>query len=330
MLKTFNTLALPVIIIITLGTFGYHWLEGWTLFDSFYMTIITLTTVGFEETHPLSSGGRMFTLFILVTGLGNMAYLISHFSQGVLQNMFKETMNRKKMDKKLNTLENHYIICGFGRVGSAVAKNLIEASIPVVVIDQGHDPDVILQELDCVVVIGDASHEENLIKAGIERAKGLVSAVHSEAENVFITLTARELNPKLYILARYEENSTQKKLLHAGANRVINPYRIGSERISQMILRPTVSNILEKATERGEFELNIEEFHVPKNSFLDQKTLIESQIRDHFNLIIIAIDHGDGDITFNPHPNQKLTFNDRLVVIGNQEGITSLKNKLGD
>ncbi|MGK0290039.1 MAG: voltage-gated potassium channel [bacterium] len=326
--KKLYPIFFPAVVVMMIGTFGYTLIEGWSLFDSFYMTIITLTTVGFQELHILSKSGRVFTIFLLITGLGNITYIISHLSRDFIQSIFNSELVKKKMQHSLDKMTDHYIICGYGRIGKIICEELQISRIPFVIVDAEADPTDEKATEEIPYVKGDASNEDVLKDAGIFRAKGLVSVVHSEADNVFITLTARAMKPDIFIIARHEIESTRKKLLRAGANRVVNPYHIGSVRISQMITKPTVSSILERASQRGEFNLSIEELYVDGSSFLDGKTLRDTSIRDSFNVIIIAIEHEDGTVTFNPTSTHMIAPSDRLVMIGNQEGLNALRNHL--
>ncbi len=310
--------------IILLGTIGYYFIEGWDPIDALYMTVISLTTVGYSETHPLSTTGKLFTMVLILSGIGSVAYIIGNVSMQYIHPFFDFVMKEKKMEKILKSIKDHYIICGYGRIGRDVCHNLIKAGKSVVVVDkQTMDKDE-FDKYHIPSVIGDASHEEILFKAGIERAKGLVSAVTSEAENVFITMTARDIQPNLFIISRFEETATQKKLIRAGADKVINPYQIGSDKISHIILKPTISKILDFAQKRGQFELNIEELALSKTNPLVGKSLRNCGIREKHNIIIIAVEKMDGDIIANPGPDYILKANDRLVMIANSSELKSV------
>jgi len=227
----------------------------------------------------------------------------------------------------LKHLKDHYIVCGFGRIGKDVSQNLINAGKPVVIIDKNPPDETDPFTLKHPVIHGDASHEETLIKAKIESAKGLISAVSSEAENVFITMTARGLQPELVIISRFEDDATRHKLIRAGADHVINPYHIGSEKISQIILKPTISKILDFARQRGQFELNIDEFEIPNHNNMIGQSIRECRIRDEYNIIIIAIEKQDGSIITNPGPNYTFQAMDKIVMIANEGELESLFKK---
>ncbi len=315
---------LPLLSIVLLGSLGYHFIEGWPWFDSLYMTIITLTTVGYQETHPLSQIGKGFTLILLLVGIGNFAYVVRTLSLDFLNPLLSGYFKDLRMEQTLEKLKNHYIICGYGRIGRDVVAQLLAADKSVVVID-GLEPEK-LGGVDSglLFVQGDASHEEVLYKAGIERAKGLVSAVRSEAENVFITMTARGINAKLFIIARYEEEPTKKKLIRAGANRVINPYSIGSSKISQIILQPTVSKIIDFASSHEGLNLNFEEFDIhPTHPFVGQ-TPQTCGVREQFNVIIIAVEKAGGRIISNPGAQYVFEAGDKVVMIADQQEMVKL------
>lgn len=319
--------TLPLLLIFFVGIFGYRLIEGWSLFDSLYMTVISLTTVGFGETHPMSQAGKSFTMLLIITGVGSFAFIIRNISLQFLQPFFGTAIKERKMEQMLKKIKDHYIVCGYGRIGRDVTNILTAQGIPIVVIDKSSNEELETRTNNLLTVYGDASHEDVLIKAGIESAKGLVSAVTSEAENVFITMTARDLNPGLFIISRFEDTATKKKLLRAGANKVVNPYQIGSEKITHIILKPTISKILDFAHQRGQFALNIDELEVKNGNPLVGQTVRQCKIRDEHNIIIIAIEKSDGQIISNPGPNYQFEEDDRVVMIANVTEINALFTK---
>jgi len=314
-------------IIIFMGIFGYQVIEGWSWIDAFYMTVISLTTVGFGETHPLSDAGKIFTIILILSGIGSFAFVIRSVSLEILSPFLDNVLKEKKMRQMLKKLSDHYIVCGYGRIGSDVSRNLINANKQVAIVDIKPvlDEDYITKQ--ALYISGDASHEETLTKAGIQKAKGLISCVKSEAVNVFITLTARELNQKLYIISRYEEETTEKKLLRAGADKVVNPYHIGGDKISQLILKPTISKILDFAQKKGQFNLNIEELEILENSPLVGESIKSSHLKDNFNIIIIAVENENGNIITAPGPNYRFLVKDRLVMIANDIELSEIAKK---
>jgi len=317
----------PLFVIIFFGIIGFHFIENWSFFDSLYMTVISLTTVGFGETHPLSFYGKIFTMVLLLTGVGSIALVARNLSLQFFQPFFGTVLKEKIMEKKLSKMQDHYIVCGHGRIGRDVCKNLAESQKKVVVVDKNISDFILIGNIQIPVVQGDASREGILRKAGIEKAAGLIAAVTSEAENVFITMTARDLNPDLFIISRFEENATQSKLLRAGANKVVNPYHIGSQKISHIILKPTISKILDFAYEKGQFQLDINELELKDGNKLIGDSIKKCKIRDDHNIIIIAIEKSDGIIITNPGPNYIFEVSDRIVMIANDQEIKSLFKK---
>ena len=259
MLSRFILPITGLIALIVIGTSGYQWLEGMTLTDALYMTIITLSTVGFEEVKELSTAGRLFTIGLIVTGAGLFAYLLSRVTRFLVSDEWRINWERERERKMLAKLTNHVIVCGFGRVGREVAHELQAEKLPFVVIDKDPDKIARIQDAGYLALQGNAANEIYLREAGIERARGLVAAVNSDAENVFIVLTARGLRPDLAIVARANYDDSEDKLLRAGATRVIFPYRISGRRMVTMMVRPHVADFLDEVTHAGEQELLVEQ-----------------------------------------------------------------------
>ena len=241
-------------------------IEGWRFLDAFYMTVITLATVGFQEVHALSDAGRVFTILLIVIGVTVLGYTVGKLAQIMFEGQFQRFLGRKKVEKSIEELKDHYIVCGYGRIGSLICKEFAAKPIPFVVVE--NNPAVIekLEEDNVLFLRGNATEDETLLKAGIKRAKGLVSVVTSDTENVYITLTARGLNPDLFILARSGEPGSDIKLKRAGANKVVSPYHIGGSRMAQAILRPNVVDFIEIATGRDHLDLQMEEIFIPAQS----------------------------------------------------------------
>ncbi|MFZ0391710.1 MAG: potassium channel protein [Calditrichia bacterium] len=313
---------LLVLLVITGSSFGYMLLEGWNFLDSLYMTIITITTTGYSEIHPLGKPGRIFTLFVIVLGVVTIAYTGSRVAQ-----LFVETIvfRRRGMTKKLNSMKNHYIICGFGRMGKKICQELHENESPFVVIEKDNDEIEALQNLNYVYVDGDATNDDVLLEARIKEAKGLVSVLPSEVENVFATLSARVLNPDIFIVSRSVEEETESKLIKAGANRVMKPYEIGGHRMAQVLLRPSVVDFIDIIARETQFDLAIEEIEVEKGSSLVNMTLAEAPIRNKLNIIIVAITTQSGDPIYNPQSSARINAGDKLIVIGEEKNIIELK-----
>lgn len=311
--------------IIAIGTIGYHLIEGWPFFDALYMTVITLATVGFSEVHPLSHGGRIFTVVIIIFGAGFIAYAIGSVAQFMLDGQMQRLLGRRKLQKDIAKLSDHYIVCGFGRIGAIICRELATKPLPFVVVER--DP-LLCDKLDqegYLYVVGNATDDDILLAAGIERAKGLVTVVTADTDNVYITLTARGLKPDLFILARASEEGAEKKLTRAGATKVISPYTIGGTRMAHAILRPSVMDFIEIATAGQNLELQLEEIRILQSSSLVSKSLISSGIRKDLGLIVVGITKGDGQMNFNPVPETIIEAGDILIALGQQNAIVNLE-----
>ncbi len=314
--------------LLAFGTAGFMVLQQYTFIEALYMTVITLSTVGFTEVHPLDTMGRIFTIVLILMGAGFVAFSLAYFSQIMLDGDILEAYRRRKLKNRLDQMENHYIVCGYGQMGQIIADLLHEHGVPVVVIESEESLLVRLREKQLVYLSGDATEEENLVTAGIGRAKGLVSVVTKDSENVFIVLTARDLNKKLFICARAGSPGTDKRLIKAGANRVVSPYALGAARIAHNILRPTVTDFLELALSGEGMDLSMEEMHIPEDSKLVGIDLMASGIRSNFNLIIVAIKRTEGTMVFNPPPGEKFQAGDTLVAIGAVENLSRFGREL--
>ncbi|MBN2428594.1 MAG: NAD-binding protein [Deltaproteobacteria bacterium] len=316
---------LVLICVVLAGTLGYSLIEGWGIFESFYMTIITITTVGFREVHELSSTGKAFTIVLIFSSLGVIAYAGGSFVEFIVEGQIRQIFGRKKLQKEIDKLVDHFIICGYGRIGSFICAELKERPIPFVVVE--NDPNLCqkIEEEGYLFVAGDATDDDALVKAGIAKAKGLVTAVTQDTDNVYITLTARGLNPALFILARAAEPASEKKLKRAGASKVVSPYLIGAHRMAQAILRPSVVDFLEIATAGKRLELQLEEIKISSSSSLVGKNLITSGIRRDWGIIIVGIKKINGQMLFNPVPETIMENGDTLITLGEKEAIVKLE-----
>ena len=321
--------SIMLALIVGMGTFGYMVLERWVFLDAFYMTVITLSTVGFGEVHPVSDQGRILTIAILVSGLGVVGYLLGTITQILVEARLLHVMGRKKLERQIKGLRNHFIICGYGRVGQIVCGEIQKLRpTPLVVIEHDHNMTARIEEDGHLYILGDASDEDFLIRAGILLAKGLVTALDSEADNVYITLTAKGLNPKLFVLARAGKIGSEKKLLRAGADHVVSPHQIGGFRMAQALLRPTVTDFIDFATHDPHIGFSMEEIPVLPNSKLADVTLVDSGIRKELDLIIVAIKKGDGEMLFNPASHTRIQIGDTLIALGQRDSLVALENLL--
>ncbi len=307
--------------IIALGTCGYYFVEHMPLFEAFYMTIITISTVGFAEVVPLSQAGRAITVIIIILGISVGAYTIGVLVKALVEGELVQIFGRRKVQKQVSELKHHFISCGFGRIGRIVCNELDADQIDFVVIEQ--DPSVIeqIETRKYLYLEMDATTEEALMKAGIMEAKGIVTAVNSDANNVFITMTAKSLRPDVFVLARASEEKNEAKLFRAGATRAVSPYLIGGRRIAQMLKKPTVVDFIDIAMMGSHLGLMMEEAKIGDNSSLVGKSLVDSYLRRDYGVIIVAIKKQSGDMVFNPTSSEKLEAGDVIVVIGKKEDL---------
>lgn len=313
-----------MMLLMAVGSTGYMVLEGWNFMDSFYMTIITLATVGYGEVQPVSFKGRIFTIMLIILGGGYFLYVVGNVIQFLVEGRIRVVLGRRKLDRQINKMKDHYIICGYGRIGRVLARFLIARYINVVVIEKSQARVPKLDEDDIIYLIGDAKEESVLEAAGIHRARGIIPTVATDADNVFLVLTAKQLNPNLFIVARAEQNAVKRTLLAAGADKVISPYDLGARRMAHAILRPTVIRFLEMAFTDESVDIQIEEIRVSPNSKLVGMTMMESGIRQKYDLMIIVIKKQDDSMTFNPKADTIIEAGDVMVVVGTAVNIHKL------
>lgn len=314
--------------IVAFGTMGYYIFESMSFFDAFYMTIITISTVGFSEIVPLTKFGRSITVVIIILGISVGTYTIGIIVQWVVGGELQNIFGRRKLQKQIAELKNHYIICGFGRIGHIICKELFEDEIKFVVIEQNPVATEELISLKYLCIEMDATSEDALLEAGIMRARGLVTAVNSDANNVFITLTAKGLRPDIFVLARASEEKNEEKLIKAGATRVVSPYLIGARRMAHVLKRPTVMDFIDIATMGNQLGLIMEEAEVGPSSRLVGKNLIDSRLRQDFGIIVVAIKKACGQMLFNPAPSETLEGGDVIVAIGQKGDLKRMRRIL--
>ena len=302
--------------------------ERWGFFDSLYMTIITLTTVGYMEVHPLSNIGRAFTIILILTGVGTMLYVLSVGARILLEGELREIFGRRKLSKRIEKLEDHYIICGYGRMGKIICREMLQSNAPFIIAEK--DPGVIASiDKNILAVQGDSTQDAVLKEAGIEKAKGLISVLSTDADNLYVVLSARGLNPKLRIVARASDEGVEQKLLRAGADNVVSPYFIGGLRIAHTILKPAVVDFIEFATKSGNIELQMEEIKVKESSPITDKALDECGIRKEMGIIIVAIKRESGEMEFNPKSTSVIKRGDTLVAMGETKQLKALEVLVG-
>ena len=316
-----------VIGIFLIGVAGYHFIEGWNLLDSIWMTVITLSTIGFGESHPLSVNGRIFIIFLILTGLGIMGYGLGITATFIVEGELGRLLGRRKMEKDIQKLSNHYIICGAGETGRCVIQEFVKTKTPFVVIENDPTKLNMVRDLENVAYIaGDATKDAILISAGIRRAHGLVSALHSDKDNLFVVLTARSLNENLRIVSRVIEPESEHKLTFAGANSVVSPNFIGGMRMASIMLRPAVVSFLDIMLREENVTMRLEEVILPKGTRMTGISLRDSDIGRQTGLIVIAIKRQeDNKFLYNPNSDTILEENDTLIVLGAVEQVMELR-----
>lgn len=323
---TFSLILTAALVLI--GTSGYMIIEGWPVSDAIYMTIITLATVGYGEVHQVSGVGRIFTIFLIVAGVGYFMYVVGLLVQFLVEDRIRVILGRRKLDKQIAKLTEHYIICGYGRIGRVLARYLTERYLNVVIIEKNESRQAAMDEDGVLYLIGEATDESLLLRAGIKDAKGLITAVATDADNVFLTLIAKQLNPGLFIVARAIQNTAKRTIQAAGANKVISPYDLGARRMAHAILRPTVIKFLELAFTDENTDVQVEEIRVRSTSRLLNVALKDAGIRQQLDLIILTIKKADDTMIFNPKADTRIETDDTLVVVGRAKSVSQLEQMM--
>ncbi len=313
-------------ILITVGTLGFYVIGGeeWSLIDSFYMTIITMTTVGFGEVHPLNDIGRLWTSFVIVFGVSGFLYMLSEIGAELVEfRVYKE--NQKK--RKIRKMKNHYIICGYGRMGAVIAKELHDKGYPFVVVELNQGKVDKISELGYQSILGDATIEKTLEEAGIHQAAGIVVCLNNDPDNLFVTLTARSLNHDAFLVSRCSQINNKPKLKQAGADKVVNPYTAGGHRMAELLISPELEDTVSLSLSQDTVDLAIDEVNLTNlNSFHGVK-IKDSKIREEFNLIIVGLVNGDGSYDINPDPELQLTADHIVMVMGQKRQLQQFKDK---
>lgn len=330
-MEPLHKLRLPLLLILLVlvtGTIGYHLHFKVTLVDAFYMTVITISTVGFREVFELDAWGKLFTAFLIFLGVSSLTLTATYLFQFMMEGHLFGLVKRRKMDKRIDTLKNHFIICGFGRVGEQIARDIQAAGNPFVVIDRNPEAVRRLEERQYVFVSGNATSDDNLLKAGIERAKGIVAASDSDPDNVLITLSARILNPHIFIVARASSPDVLDKLQKAGANRVVSPYISTGQKMASMLNKPLVHDYLDTMAYGTNLEIQLEELELREGADVVGKSLQEAAIRKRTGTTILAIKKQGGRILTNPSVSSTLEAGDCLVLVGTGEQLEKANQML--
>ncbi len=318
--QVISGLVLLTLIVIS-GTILYEFIEGYSFIDAFYMTIITISTTGFREVKPLTDSGRLLTIFLILSGVLTIAYTGGRAAQFIIET---QIFRRRRMSKKLDKLKDHYIVCGYGRMGREVCESLSKNKVSFMVIEKETSKIEALIEKNILFLHGEAANDEVLEEAGIKRAKGLAAVVRSDAENVFITLSAKELNKDLYIVARAIEDGAESKLKRAGAHRVLKPYELGGRRLVQLLIRPGVIDFIEDVAMGGGVDIHLEEISIQNQCDIIGKTLAESPLRKELNIMVVGISKVDGKFIYNPLSSEIIEIGDKLIAIGETDNLTKL------
>lgn len=310
--------------IVAGGTAGYVLIEGWGVWDAFYMTMISVTTVGYREVHPLSRLGEAWTVVVLVSGVGTLFYTASLLLALVVEGGFHRRLQGRRFNRMLDELTHHFILCGYGRIGSIIADELRRQGVPYVVIDRDSDRVHEAIARGGLAVEADASREDVLRRAGVERARGLIAAVGTDAENVYTVLTARGLNPSLFIVARVEMEGAEAKVRRAGADRVVSPYHLGGIQMAATALRPAVVDFMRLATSSERLDLAAEQVDVTAAAPFVGRAIKDANLRQAFGVIVVAIKRQSGHMEFNPAPDARMEAGDQLVVLGHPDQLKAL------
>ncbi len=309
---------------ILAGTVGFVLIEGWSVADAFYMTVITLSTVGFQEVHPLSASGRLFVIVVILVGLTFVLYTLSSLGKAIVEGELARTLGRRRMKSELEKLTNHYVVCGFGRVGKTVVEGLEQEGLPFCVLERDPDLEEEFLRRRIPYLVGDATDEEALISAGIGQAKGLFALLPSDAENLYVTLTVKDPRPDILVVARASDESAEMKLKRGGADHVVSPYRMTGHRMLQAAIRPTTLEFMELATSRQHLELGLSEIRVCEGSILEGRSIAEAEIRARYGVVLVAIKKANGEMVFGPGATETITGGDILVGLAKEIDLKTL------
>jgi voltage-gated potassium channel len=316
--------------LIALGTGGYHMIEGWPIFDAFYMTVITVATVGYGETHPLSDLGRAFTVFLIIVGAVNIAYGLAGITEFFAKGGWEEYRRRARMHRELEALRDHTIVCGYGRLGSEVVRTLLDNRAPVVVVEA--NPAIaerVREQTGVPFVVGDAADDEVLQQAGVANATTLVTALSDDAANVFLTLTARVLNPQIVVYGKADDPTSLIKLERAGAQHVFSPSLVAGHRIAMQIVRPHVTDIVALHADKAGFDLTVEEFEARELVSAVGRPLSETRLWGNEDAMVLAVKTADGHIVFPPRGDYRLGATDRLIVMAKAHAMAQMASGAG-
>jgi voltage-gated potassium channel len=314
-----------LVLTLLVGTTGFCIIEGYSAFDAFYMTLITISTVGYMEVHPLSHAGRIFNSFLIFFGVSTMFFAVGAFTQTIIEMELQDTLRQRRARRMIDKLQNHYIVCGFGRVGRNASLELQRAGVPFVVMDRSEQRVERAIHAGMLAVLADSTHDDSLREAGVTRARGLISALATDADNLFVILSAKNMNPGLTVVTRAAEEEAEAKLRRAGADTVFAPYSVAGLRLAQALLRPHVAQFLDFTTKNMGLDVAIEQVRVAADTEFVNKTLRELQIRRDLGIIVLAIRKSGGGMVFNPPADVEIGAGDFLIVMGEQPDLRALE-----
>ncbi len=329
-LRSLIYMGLALLATLLIGTAGFVLIEHYTVFDAFYMTLITVTTVGYGEIHPLSPQGRIFNSVLILFGVSLLFFGIGLTTQVVIQLELGELFGKRRMRRMIDKLENHYIICGYGRVGRSAAWEMQQAGLGCVVIDRNPEKVELAVRAGLLTLTADSTRDQTLIDAGVRRARGLVTALGSDADNLFVILSAKTLNPMLNVATRAGEEEAEEKLRRAGADTVFAPYDHAGHRLAQSLIRPHVLQFLDLTTKSMGLNVLIEQVRVVEGSEFASASLKQMQIRRDLGVIVLAIRRASGEMIFNPPAEAVIESGDYLVVMGDQENLRKLEHRIAE
>ncbi len=326
-LVRFRLPAILLAFVIVFGVSGYVLIEHWSVFDAFYMTIITISTVGYGEVHPQSVAGRVFSSLLIVVGVGTMLFGFGVFAETLAENAFGQFRRQNQMERRLQELRDHFIVCGYGRIGTEVVVEFDDHKVPYVIIDRTDEALGRLAREQRLFIDGDAASEDILHRAGIDRARGLISAVDSDERAVYITLAARALNPKLYIIARAGYPESIRRLELAGADRVISPYRMAGHLMAELAVHPAMVDVLD-TLHHGESDIGLEEVLIQPQTRAIGKTLTDSGLLDSAGPKLLAVRRRDGTLHVNPSADLRLEEGDLVIALGSEQQLLATASML--
>jgi voltage-gated potassium channel len=328
--QRFLMLGAITVAVLSVGTLGFYFIAGYPLFDALYMALITMTTVGYSELQGLNHAGRVFNIFYIILAVSVLFMAIGMIAQTIIEAELGDIFGKRRVRKMIDSLRNHYIVCGFGRVGRGAAAELKEAGVPLVIVDRNPDKVERAMRSGYLAVLADSTRDETFRDVQVSHARGLVAALATDADNVFAVISAKNLNPKIYIAARAAEEEAEQKLRLVGADSVIAPYAVTGVRLAQSLLKPHVRQFLDFTTTHsfGGLNVRIEQLEVASNSDLVSRSLAEARLRSELKVIVLAIRRADADMVFNPPADCIIRSGDYLIVMGEPEGLRRLEQRI--